>query len=247
MAAITALINSSPATLDTLKELATALGNDPNFATTITNALSLKAPLASPALTGTPNAPTAAALTNNTQIATTAFVAAAITALAKEYDPGESPTDTQGKTLLAEVAKAEELTEISLNKGWYYVELQGGNGGKAPDYTVSREISENNTESTYWYGEYGSSGDTISTPFFLPYDTKVFLKRGYYGRWGAVLNINERAAPIMGDRGYSSYLSVPQYGIYIYAGGGKEGTRYFGNQTGTAPLASYARIYKKNE
>jgi hypothetical protein len=34
-AAIAALVNGSPATLDTLNELATALGNDPNFATTI--------------------------------------------------------------------------------------------------------------------------------------------------------------------------------------------------------------------
>ena len=72
-AAITALINSSPAALDTLNELATALGNDPNFATTITNALALKANLASPSFTGTPKAPTAAAKTNNTQIATTAY------------------------------------------------------------------------------------------------------------------------------------------------------------------------------
>lgn len=37
------------------------------------------APLASPTLTGTPKAPTAAAGTNTTQIATTAFVQAAIT------------------------------------------------------------------------------------------------------------------------------------------------------------------------
>lgn len=44
-AAVTALVNSSPAALDTLNELATALGNDPNFATTITNALAGKAPL----------------------------------------------------------------------------------------------------------------------------------------------------------------------------------------------------------
>lgn len=39
-------------------------------------ALDLKAPIASPALTGTPTAPTAAAATNTTQIATTAFVKA---------------------------------------------------------------------------------------------------------------------------------------------------------------------------
>ena len=44
-------------------------------------ALAVTAPLASPALTGTPTAPTATAGVNNTQIATTAFVAAAITAV----------------------------------------------------------------------------------------------------------------------------------------------------------------------
>jgi len=40
--AINALINSAPGALDTLNELATALGNDPNFASTITAALAAK-------------------------------------------------------------------------------------------------------------------------------------------------------------------------------------------------------------
>ncbi|HGG1947580.1 TPA: tail fiber protein [Escherichia coli] len=80
-AAITALINGAPGTMDTLKEIAAAINNDPNFSTTINNALALKAPLASPALTGIPTAPTAAQGTNNTQIATTAYVRAAISAL----------------------------------------------------------------------------------------------------------------------------------------------------------------------
>lgn len=80
-AAITALINGAPATLDTLKEIAAAINNDPKFSTTINNALALKAPLSSPALTGTPTAPTAAQSVNNTQIATTAFVKSAIAAM----------------------------------------------------------------------------------------------------------------------------------------------------------------------
>ncbi len=80
-AAITTLINGAPGTLDTLKEIAAAINNDPNYSTTINNALALKAPLASPALTGIPTAPTAAQGTNNTQIATTAYVRAAISAL----------------------------------------------------------------------------------------------------------------------------------------------------------------------
>ncbi|MDN4370399.1 phage tail protein, partial [Citrobacter portucalensis] len=79
--AILALIGGAPAPLDTLKEIAAAINNDPNFSTTINNVLALKAPLASPALTGTPTAPTAAQTVNNTQIATTAFVKAAIAGL----------------------------------------------------------------------------------------------------------------------------------------------------------------------
>ncbi len=78
MTAIAALVNSSPGALDTLSELAAALGNDPNFATTMLNALAAKAPLASPALTGKPTAPTAPQASNDTQLATTEFVTRAL-------------------------------------------------------------------------------------------------------------------------------------------------------------------------
>ena len=55
------LVNSAPSTLNTLSELATALGNDANYATTITTALALKAntsslgTLATVSPTGTPD------------------------------------------------------------------------------------------------------------------------------------------------------------------------------------------------
>ncbi|WP_409559164.1 beta strand repeat-containing protein [Escherichia coli] len=80
-AAITALIDGSPSALDTLKKIADAINNDPQFSQTINDALALKAPLLSPAFTGVPTAPTASQGTNNTQIATTAYVRAAISAL----------------------------------------------------------------------------------------------------------------------------------------------------------------------
>ena len=51
-----------------------------NAVTTLTGAINARAPLASPALTGTPTAPTASAGTNTTQVATTAFVNTAIVA-----------------------------------------------------------------------------------------------------------------------------------------------------------------------
>ena len=49
---VAAITDSAPVTLDTLNELAAALGDDPNFATTTATSLGLKAPLASPSFTG---------------------------------------------------------------------------------------------------------------------------------------------------------------------------------------------------
>lgn len=77
-AAIANLIGTVPGALDTLQEIDAAINNDASFAATITTQLALKAPLASPALTGTPTAPTAAAATNTTQVATTAYVVTAL-------------------------------------------------------------------------------------------------------------------------------------------------------------------------
>jgi hypothetical protein len=51
--AVAALIASAPGTLDTLNELANALGGDENFSTTVLQGLNGKAPLASPTFTGT--------------------------------------------------------------------------------------------------------------------------------------------------------------------------------------------------
>ena len=50
--AVANIVDSAPSTLNTLNELAAALGDDVNFSTTITNSIALKAPLASPTFTG---------------------------------------------------------------------------------------------------------------------------------------------------------------------------------------------------
>ena len=56
--AIAALVNSAPGALDTLQELAAALGNDANFAATVTNALAGKVSKSGDKLTGPLFAPT---------------------------------------------------------------------------------------------------------------------------------------------------------------------------------------------
>jgi hypothetical protein len=54
---ISNLVASAPATLDTLNELATALGNDANFSTTVANNLAGKANLSGAAFTGSISSP----------------------------------------------------------------------------------------------------------------------------------------------------------------------------------------------
>jgi hypothetical protein len=117
--AITNLIDSAPATLDTLNELAAALNDDANFASTIASELALKAPLANPSLTGVPTAPTAASGTNTTQIATTEFVQTEIAS----FDALPSQTGNAGKY----------LTTDGTNTSWGDVDAlpsQTGNDGK---------------------------------------------------------------------------------------------------------------------
>lgn len=116
------IVNSAPATLDTLDELAAALNDDANFAATVTTSLGLKAPLASPALTGTPTAPTAASGTNTTQLATTEFVTAAVAGASGTYT--DSSVDTHLNTSTA--SSGEVLSWNGSDYDW--VAQSGGSG-----------------------------------------------------------------------------------------------------------------------
>ena len=51
--AIANLADSAPSTLNTLNELAAALGDDANFSTTVTNSIATKSPINNPEFTGT--------------------------------------------------------------------------------------------------------------------------------------------------------------------------------------------------
>ena len=83
--------------------------------TNLTEHLNAKAPLASPALTGTPTAPTAANGTNTTQIATTAFVNAEI-----EAKMSESDAMVYKGTIAGGNTEAYGALTPAANKGWTY-------------------------------------------------------------------------------------------------------------------------------
>jgi len=111
--AVSSLVDGAPDLLNTLNELAAAINDDANYTTTITTALGTKAPLASPALTGTPTAPTAAADTNTTQIATTAFAKAeadAAQAAAEATAASDATTKANAAQSAATTAAASDAT-----------------------------------------------------------------------------------------------------------------------------------------
>jgi len=141
--------------------------------TQVDQALAGKAPLASPDFTGIPKAPTAPAGTETTQLANTAFVAAAIRALissapgaldtlnelaaALGNDPNFAATMTNalagkagksttlaGYGILDAQAKAQLLTDFVLNSGW-------GLGQKTPPYM----LNANTVVTTGFYGAPG--------------------------------------------------------------------------------------------
>ncbi|EFH4154830.1 phage tail protein [Escherichia coli] len=153
-AAITALIGGAPATLDTLKEIAAAINNDPKFSTTINNALALKAPLSSPALTGTPTAPTAAQSANNTQIATTAFVKSAIAAMV-----GSAP---------AALDTLNELAAALGNDPNFATTMLNALAGKQPLDNTLTNLSGKDVAGLLAYLGLGEGAPAIGVPFFWP-------------------------------------------------------------------------------
>ncbi|HFM1775622.1 TPA: phage tail protein [Escherichia coli] len=153
-AALTALINGAPATLDTLKEIAAAINNDPNFSTTINNALALKAPLSSPALTGKPTAPTAAQSVNNTQIATTAFVKSAIAGMV-----GSAP---------AALDTLNELAAALGNDPNFATTMLNALAGKQPLDNTLTNLSGKDVAGLLTYLGLGEGAPAIGVPFFWP-------------------------------------------------------------------------------
>ncbi|WKA64709.1 phage tail protein [Pectobacterium aroidearum] len=208
--AIAALINGSPAALDTLQELANALGNDPHFSTTILNAIAdvktdaanklnahasvldahpRYAPKDSPAFTGTPTAPTAASNSNNTQLATTAFVKAAVAAL---VNGSPAALDTL-QELAAALGNDPNFSTTILN-ALSGKQAKDQNGADIPNKVEFRRNLE-----LVRQAQYGASQDEVlvarwcggvgkRTSDFLPANTQVgdFRYNGvWYGLVGA--------------------------------------------------------------
>lgn len=114
--AISNLINSAPGALDTLDELAQALGDDSNFATTVTNALSAKAPLASPTFTGTVVLPSTTSIgdVSNTEISYLDGVTSAIQTQLNSKANTTISTNLQTASYVLVAGDAGKLVEMNV-------------------------------------------------------------------------------------------------------------------------------------
>jgi len=174
--AVANIVDTAPEALNTLNELAVALGNDENFATTVSTALGTKAPLDSPVFENTPTAPTAATGTNTTQLATTAFVQQEISAipgvdLSSVYPVGSvyinASVSTSPATLLGfgtwEAFGAGRVM-VGLDAGQTEFDTLGETGG-AKTHTLTQSELPSHNHSTAYSGTFKAGLDADGGTF----------------------------------------------------------------------------------
>lgn len=190
--AIAELVDSSPETLDTLSEIAAALGNDPNFATTITNQLAGKQPL-SPLLTAIAAVTTAANklpyFTGSDQVGLADFTSTARDLLAK----GSTADIINFLGLKTTVDKANGALQ------------KNSNGADIPDKeTFARNIGLSPDTYLRFRGEMPVDAD-INT--FAP-------DANYTGTWSKSTSTNASMAKHFPEDGAVGYLEVYKAGNY---------------------------------
>lgn len=190
--AIAELVGSSPETLNTLAELAEALGNDPNFATTITEELAQKQPL-SPLLTAIAAVTTAANklmyFTGSNKVGLTDFTETARSLLAK----GSTADIINFLGLRATVDKANGALQ------------KNSNGADIPDKeTFARNIGLSPDTYLRFRGEMPVDAD-INT--FAP-------DANYTGTWSKSTSTNASMAKHFPEDGAVGYLEVYKAGNY---------------------------------
>ncbi len=163
------LVASAPAALDTLDELAAALGDDANFATTVTTSISAKAPLDSPTFTGTVTLPSATSIGNvsSTELGYLDGVTSAIQTQLNSKSPTDSPIFTtsvsvnsgtlgtvSGNSLLAFQANTlsgnGDILKTSLNR------FADGSSWTTAGWRIQRRVDA----SDMGYIQFGSSSGT---------------------------------------------------------------------------------------
>ncbi|MFY4767458.1 hypothetical protein ACOTV5_02370 [Aliarcobacter butzleri] len=219
-ALIAALVDSSPAALDTLNELAAALGDDPNFATTITNALATKAALAGlstqtfSVATGTEDNHAVNKLQMENAIANVKQV----TGTATFTNSTNTLTLTGIGNIGIEIGDVIEITGSVSNNGLYTAEIltdvnnivfnyehRGQTKANAPKAFTNETSTANVTVTIYCKAKYASSGlgkdwciptsgrtNNVSATNPFPYDLAILVTGIGLSGMNGELNYNNK-------------------------------------------------------
>ncbi|WP_347709412.1 tail fiber protein [Pseudomonas sp. 51_B] len=164
-AAVNGLVASAPGALDTLDELAAALGDDANFSVTMLNKLAEKAPLASPKFTGSPEVPTPTAGSTGLQAANMAALVAALSAASRSFKAAAIGVSTSLTLTAAQAGNA-----VQFNNGPLTLTLPAvadtGNGAsfmlRNPSTTATQTL---NVASS---GSIVEAGSTVASTLIKP-------------------------------------------------------------------------------
>ena len=149
-AGIATLVDSAPSTLDTLNELAAALGDDPNFATTVTNNIATKAPLNNPTFTGVITGDGSGLTGIPSGITRTAYVATANqTTFSATYTTGNVDVFLNGVKLV-------RTTEFDDTSGTSIVLASGANVGDNVEIVIYNSYNVADTVSASAGGTFAS-------------------------------------------------------------------------------------------
>lgn len=190
--AVSKLVNSAPATLDTLNELATALGNDPNFATTVTNMISQKA--------------------DNTvvdNIVNVMYPVGIIVEFAENVDPNATWVGTTWERMSSGrvLVSAGQYNESEYSHNY----TLGETGGEAThQLTVDEMPSHNHRGETNWTGDHQhNSGWGEDSPSNAPYGV-ADSNTGYWGSASSDRNNRMYKTSIAG--GHSHNVTIDNTG-----------------------------------
>lgn len=173
--AVAGLVDTAPGALDTLKELASAIGNDPNFATTMVNELAKKAPLASPKLTGSPETPTPAAGSTGLQIANMSALATAVATAARQFKSAIIGVNTNLTLTAAQMGNA-----VQFNTGPVTLTLPAladvGNGASVMLRNPSSSATQTITVASA--GSIVDAGSTVTSTTIKPFEWMELASSG---------------------------------------------------------------------
>ncbi|WP_126286220.1 gp53-like domain-containing protein [Burkholderia stagnalis] len=207
------LVDQSPEALNTLKELADAMGNDPNFATTVMNDLAKRATIESPVFTGTPKGPTSQQFDSSTKLATTAFVQRALgsfqTSVNLPVGTTYGSTADIGKYFTQQAAAAANYVLPSTD-------------GLSPGAAIAFKVTSNFplTISCSGGDMISANGQTVSSLTLGTGDDVILVcpQKGYWFASGsAVVGQSSKFAALLSTNGYQKLPSglIIQWGTFF--------------------------------